>query len=92
MKMFRRRRTVWRSYRRLRQVLFAFSAAAGLLGGGLLLLYVHQRHRVVLWLGGVYLMLSGFLWGLCKVLSYLDDLRRRKQHHISGGHDLGPVS
>ncbi len=89
MKMVRRRRNAWQSNRRLRQVLFAFASAGALLGVGLLLLYAAQRHQVMLWLGGVYLMLAGFLLGLCNVLAYLDDLRRRKALRISGNSALG---
>ena len=81
----RRRRKEWRSYRRLRQVLFAFGSAGGVLGVGLLLLYVHRRQGVMLLLGSAYCLLAGFLMGVCRILAYLDDLRRRKDYAIRRG-------
>ncbi len=80
MKRRRRRHKMWRSYRRLRGVLFAFGSAGGVLGAGLLVLYVHRRYHVMLWLGFIYLMLAGFLLGICRILAYWDDLRRRKNY------------
>ncbi len=83
MRLLRRKRLVWRSYRQLRQVLFAFASAGAVLGAGLLLLYVYRRQSVLLWLGAVYLMLAGTLAGICRILAYWDDLRRRKRYHVS---------
>lgn len=85
MRISRQRRVSWHSYRRLRQVLFAFASAGGVLGGGLLLLFAYRRQGVLLWLGVVYVLLAGLLAGICRILGYWDDLRRRKRYHTTEG-------
>ena len=91
MKIFRRRRVVWRSYRRLRQVLFAFAAAGSALGAGLALLFAYRRQWVLLWLGAVYIMLAGILFSVCHILEYWDDLRRRKRYYTTESSGVPPV-
>ena len=91
MKIRQRRRDGWISYRRLRQVLFAFASAGGGLGVVLLLLYLYKRQGVFLWLGAIYLMLAGVLAGICHILRYQDDLRHRLRYRTKEGNGVPHV-
>jgi len=77
----RSRRVSWRSHRRLRQVLLAFGSAGFALGIILLFLYGYARQGILLWLGGVYVLLACMLFGVRSILGHLDDLRRRRRYH-----------
>lgn len=91
MKKERRKARIWRSHRRLREVLFAFAAAGAVLGLGLLAIFFYQRHAVMLWLGFLYVMFSGFLFGVCRVMKHLDDLHRRKNFGTRKRDDFGAI-
>lgn len=70
------RRVSWRSHRKVRHILFAFGLASGSLGLVLIAGYVYRRQGVMLWLGGLYVLTSLFLFGLRGILGHLDDMNR----------------